>query len=68
VILPEDGVIGQRISNAGAVLDQGRSAREHETVLRVARTIADPERHHDIKPQDIAEADGYRSLEHSASA
>jgi magnesium chelatase family protein len=34
-------------------------------VLRVARTIADLEGSEDIKPQRIAEAEGYRSLDRS---
>jgi magnesium chelatase family protein len=34
----------------------------------VARTIADLEAHDDIKPQNIAEAVGYRSLDRSVWA
>jgi magnesium chelatase family protein len=37
-------------------------------VLRVARTIADLEGQVDIKPQHIAEAVGYRSLNRSVWA
>jgi magnesium chelatase family protein len=37
-------------------------------VLRAARTIVDPEGQEDIKPQHIAEAVGYRSLDHSVRA
>jgi hypothetical protein len=44
-----------------AMEDLGLSARAHDKVLRVARTIADLDGHDDIKPQNIAEAVGYRS-------
>jgi magnesium chelatase family protein len=42
-----------------AMEDLGLSARAHDKVLRVARTIADLEGQDDIKPQLIAEAVGY---------
>jgi magnesium chelatase family protein len=48
-----------------AMEDLGLSARAHDKVLRVARTIADLEGHDDIKPQHIAGAVGYRSLDRS---
>jgi magnesium chelatase family protein len=48
-----------------AMEDLGLSARAHDKFLRVARTIADLEGHDDIKPQNIAEAVGYRSLDRS---
>ncbi|MGO9468505.1 MAG: hypothetical protein ACLQVF_30610 [Isosphaeraceae bacterium] len=51
-----------------AMKDLGLSARAHDKVLRVARTIVDLEGHDDIKPQHIAEAVGYRSLDRSAWA
>ncbi len=48
--------------------DMGLSARAHDKVLRVARTITDLEGQDDIKPQHIAEAVGYRSLDRSVWA
>jgi hypothetical protein len=51
-----------------AMEDLDPSARAHDKVLRVARTIADLEGHDEIKPQYIAEAVGYRSLDRSVWA
>ena len=47
----------------GAMEELGLSARAHDKVLRVARTMADLEGVDDIQPHNVAEAVGYRSLD-----
>ncbi len=51
-----------------AMEELGLSARAHDKVLRVARTMADLEDSDAIKPHHVAEAVGYRALDRSIFA
>jgi magnesium chelatase family protein len=49
----------------GAMEELGLSARAHDKILRVARTMADLEGTDEIQPNHVAEAVGFRALDRS---
>jgi magnesium chelatase family protein len=53
----------QRERMRAAVTDMGLSARAHDKILRVARTIADLESSDTMEPHHIEEAINYRMLD-----
>ena len=52
----------------GAMEELGLSARAHDKILRVARTMGDLDGSDHIQPQHVAEAVGFRSLDRSVWA
>ncbi len=46
-----------------AMQEFGLSARAHDKICKVARTIADLEGADQIRPEHLAEATGYRKLD-----
>ena len=46
-----------------SIQETGLSARAHDKILRVARTIADLDGSGDIRPEHVSEAVNYRTLD-----
>ena len=55
-------LIGKRVMEK-AMSDLGLSARAHDRILRMARTIADLESSEKVETEHIIEAIGYRTLD-----
>jgi magnesium chelatase family protein len=55
-------LIGKRVMEK-AMTDLGLSARAHDRILRMARTIADLEGRDKVETEQVIEAIGYRTLD-----